>query len=125
MSKFTLPSAATTIGGLISGLLLTLNQTVFAFAEPWHGYVTVALIFGSTVGISPLVGPAFRSALHLSTEVSVLIGAALSAAGVAVTTLDISSGTKAVILYDIAIASALGFAPAIMPAALHGTKTKP
>jgi hypothetical protein len=109
--KLQLPSWATTVGGLFTGVLAVLNQTTFSFSAPWQVYITIALFFLSGIGISPLVGPAFRAALHITTKVSLVISSALGAAALAATTLSISSGAKGVILGVLTFLAALGFAP--------------
>ena len=111
--KLQLPSWATTVGGLVAGVLAVLNQAAFSFAAPWQTYITIALFFLSGIGISPLVGPAFRAALHLSTKASLVISSALGAAGVAATTLDVSPGVKGAILGALTFLAALGFAPVV------------
>lgn len=109
--KLQLPSWATTVGGLVTGILAVLNQTTFSFAAPWQVYITIALFFLSGIGISPLVGPAFRAALHITTKVSLVISSALGALALAATTLSISSGAKGAILGVLTFLAALGFAP--------------
>jgi hypothetical protein len=111
--KLKLPSWASTIGGLVTGILAVLNQTTFSFASPWQVYITIALFFLSGIGFSPLVGPAFRAALHLSAKASLIISSGLGAAALAATTLTISSGAKGVILGALTFLAAIGFAPTV------------
>ena len=106
-----IPSKWSLIGGLVMGVLIVLNQAVFSFIEPWHSYITVVLVFLGSFGVSPLVGPAFRAAIHLSTAWALAISSALGAVAVAVTTLDWSQGVKSIVLCVIAVATGLGFAP--------------
>lgn len=110
--KLNLPSWATTTLGCIAGILAILTELVFAPNTAWGIYITVSLIFLSGIGISPLVGPAFRSALHLSAQVSLLICSGLAALAVALTTVHMASDVHAVLAGIFAFASALGFGPA-------------
>jgi hypothetical protein len=116
--KLNLPSWATVTLGAIAGILAVLNETVFSAGATWGAYITIALIFLAGLGISPLVGPAFRSALHLSAAVSILISSGLAALALALTTIHMSSALHAILGAALAFASALGFAPAVTPAVL-------
>ena len=118
--KLNLPSQVTVALGLAAGVLAILTQTTFGFAAAWTSYITVALVFLAGLGISPLVGPAFRSALHLSQSMSLIISSALSALAIAVTTFNVSTGVKGILEGVLAFASALGFAPSINLAKLPG-----
>jgi hypothetical protein len=108
-----LPSWATTIFGLAAGVLAILNETTFGFNPTWRGYASVILIFLAGLGISPLVGSAFRAALHISTAVGLIISSALAALALAVHTFNLSSGLRGVLQGVLAFAAAIGFAPAV------------
>lgn len=110
--KLKLPSWATITLGVVAGILAVLNQTTFDIATPWKAYVTIALVFLSALGISPLVGEKFQSAVHLAPSVGIVISAALAALAVGLSTLSVSEGVKGLIQGVIVFFSAFGFAPA-------------
>jgi hypothetical protein len=110
--KLKLPSWATITLGVFAGILAILNQTTFDIATPWKSYVTIALVFLSALGISPLVGEKFQSAVHLAPSVGIVISAALAALAVGLSTLGVSEGVKGLIQGVIVFFSAFGFAPA-------------
>jgi len=56
----------TTLLSLVAGVLAVLNQTSFDLVQPWKTALTVALVFLTGLGISPLTGPAFRNAFEVS-----------------------------------------------------------
>jgi hypothetical protein len=113
MKSLGLPTWATTLLGLLAGALAILNEVAFGFDAEWRGYLSIVLIFLSGVGISPLVGPAFRAALHLSTTASMFITSALAALALAVHSVNISEGWRGVIQGVLAFAAAVGFAPTV------------
>jgi hypothetical protein len=108
-----LPSWATTALGALAGVLAILNQTVFHAGSPWSAYITIALVFLAALGISPLVGEKFRSAVHVSPKVGIIVSAFLAALAVAMTTLSVSAGVKGVIQGVLVFFGALGYAPAV------------
>jgi hypothetical protein len=110
--KLKLPSWATISLGVLAGILAVLNQTTFDIASPWKSYVTIALVFLSALGISPLVGEKFQSAVHLAPSVGIVISAALAALAVGLSTLSVSEGVKGLIQGIIVFFGAFGFAPA-------------
>jgi hypothetical protein len=114
--KLNIPSWATTILSLIAGGLAILNQVSFGFGSPWGVYVTLALVALAGLGISPLVGAQFRSALHLSHSASLVITSIVTTAGVAVTTLSISPTAKGIVVGILAFLAGVGFAPGPQPA---------
>lgn len=120
--KLNIPSQVTVALGLAAGVLAILTQTTFGLGAEWASYVTVALVFLAGLGISPLVGPAFRSALHLSQSASLIISSVLSALAVAATTLNVSVGVRGVIEGVLAFAAALGFAPSVNPVQIPVSK---
>ena len=85
----------------------------------------MALIFLAGLGVSPLVGAAFRAALHLSTAVSLLISSALGALALAVHTFNLSEGLKGVLQGVLAFAAAIGFAPTTPEAEAIQSKRQP
>jgi hypothetical protein len=109
--RLNLPTWASTILGLGAGVLAVLNETVFGLSTEWHSYIAIALVFLAGLGISPLVGPAFRAAIHLSQGASVLISSALGALALAVSTLNIAEGVRGILQGVLVFAAALGFAP--------------
>lgn len=111
--KLQLPSWLTTALGALAGVLAILNQTTLHAGSSWSGYITVALVFLAGLGISPLVGEKFQSAVHLSPKVGIVISSALAALAVALGTLNVSAGVKGIIQGVIVFAAALGFAPAV------------
>lgn len=113
MTKLGLPTWATTLLGLLAGALAILNEVAFGFDAEWRGYLSIVLIFLSGVGISPLVGPAFRAALHLSTTASMFITSGLAALALAVHSVNVSEGWRGVIQGVLAFAAAVGFAPTV------------
>lgn len=113
-----LPSWATTILGLAAGFLAVLNEVAFGFNPTWRGYLSVVLIFLAGLGISPLVGSAFRAALHLSPAASLAISSGLAALALAVHTFSLSEGLRGVLQGVLAFATAIGFAPAVNVATL-------
>lgn len=113
-----LPTWATTIVGLAAGVLAVLNEVAFGLDPTWRGYLSVTLIFLAGLGISPLVGSAFRAALHLSPGVSLVISSALAALALAVHMFNLSSGLRGVLQGVLAFAAAIGFAPAVNVATL-------
>lgn len=78
-----LPSIATVILGLIAGALTVLVKGAFGLPSTWQYVIAAVLIFLGGVGVTPLLGPAFRSALHLPLAVTTLISAGMSAASYA------------------------------------------
>lgn len=106
----TLPAVATLILSLIAGVLSVLNQTTFGFPAPWGTSLTIALLFLSSIGISPLTGANFRNALHLPASVIMVVSAAIAAGGTAA--LNISdSTTRAVVIGILTVLAGLGFGP--------------
>jgi hypothetical protein len=105
-----LPTAVTTVLSLVAGALAVLNQTTFGFPPPWGTSLTVVLMFLSGLGISPLVGPGFKNALHLSPQVSLAIATALGAAGTAALTIS-DEPIRALVVGVLTFLSGLGFGP--------------
>lgn len=106
-----IPTIVVVVLSLLAGLLAVLNEVVFGFSTQWHAYFAIILIFLAGLGISPLLGPAFRAALHLPTWASALISAAMSAALLALSTAGMPHLAHAIIAAVLTVLSGLGFAP--------------
>lgn len=109
MLKLNLPSWATTVLSLLAGVVAVLNTTTFGFDQPWKQILTIGALGLSTIGISPLIGPAFRNALHLSHNVMVLITAAVVVLGGAVETFSWSTSARGITIGILAVLGGLGF----------------
>ncbi len=77
-TSLNLPSSVVVVIGAVLGALAGFVHT-FGFAAPWAKYLAVILVFTGALGISPLVGTAFKNAIHLSATVSLIITAGLRA----------------------------------------------
>lgn len=110
-SPLQLPSIAVVVLGLVAGVLTLLVHNTFGITPPWTNYAAITLVFLSAIGVSPLVGSAFKNALHLSLAVSTIITALLTAAAVGATQLGWPPDTVGVVQGVIAFAAALGFGP--------------
>jgi hypothetical protein len=108
-----MPTWASAALSAIAGVLAVLNQVTVPWAagSDYKSYVTVALIFLGGLGISPLLGSAFKNVLHLPLWVSAIITSGLAAAGVAVQITSMSNTPKAIIEFAIAFGTGLGFGP--------------
>jgi hypothetical protein len=113
--RLNIPTAVALVLSLVAGVLAVLNVTTFQFTQPWHNDITVALVFLAAIGISPLVGPYFRNALHLTAAASVVITAVLMAASAAITTLNLSTDAKGIIVGILTFLAGIGFGPATGP----------
>lgn len=123
--KLKAPSWVTTVLALLAGALSVLNQTTFDLGSPWRNVLAIALVFIAGLGIGPLTGSAFRTALHLSQNLSVLISSGLGALSIIVVTIHMSTGVHAVILFVITTAAGLGFGTTPTPAQLQNLLTGP
>jgi hypothetical protein len=106
------PAAAAVVLGLILGAAEVVNEVVLEASSQWHSYILVLLVFGGGVGISPIVGPAFRAALHLPSWAGYVVSAGMAAAVLALSTVDMSNLLHAVVGAALTVLAALGFAPA-------------
>lgn len=106
-----LPSKAALILGVAGGILTGLNVAVFQFAEPWHSYVTVALLFITGLGVSPLVGTGLLAALHIPQSLALTVTSALGVLAVAIQTFAWAASAKGIVTGIIAFVAAIGFAP--------------
>lgn len=105
------PSSWTLVGSLVAGVLAVLNQTVIKAGSEWYQAITVALVFLSGIGISPLVGAQFRAALHLSARVSLVIASGMATVTVAISTFHFDGTIKTVLVAALTFLAGLGFAP--------------
>ena len=96
--KLSLPAPVVLVLGLLGGVLEFLNQQTFHFAAPWPGVIAYGLLIVGLLGVSPLVGKAFVTALKLPVSVSVGLTIAATALTAAITTFDISGVLKGVLL---------------------------
>ncbi len=115
MPKLNLPSSLAVILSLVAGVLEVLNQVTFGFPAPWHTFTTYGLLVLAMVGISPLVGTAFRQALtnafHVSGVLFTVLSIVTMAIAAAVTTFSIDSTWKGILLGIVAVLGGLGFGP--------------
>lgn len=74
-----LPSIWTVILGLVDGALTVLVHNNFGIAMGWSAALSTILVFLGAVGVQPLLGPAFETALHLPYQVTAVISAGMSA----------------------------------------------
>ena len=107
-----LPTAAAVVLGLFAGVCQVLNEAVLELPAAWHSYLSILLVFAAGAGISPLVGPAFRAALHLPVWAGYIVSAAMAAAVLALGLLPTGVVAHAIIGGVLVVLSALGFAPA-------------
>lgn len=112
-----IPTVAAVVLSLVAGGLQVINEVVLEASPQWHSYIAIILVFLAGIGISPLVGSAFRAALHLPPWAGYLISAALAAAVLALSTVGMSNAAHAVIAAVVTIFAALGFAPSSLPVA--------
>lgn len=121
MMRIRIPSWATVGLGLLAGVLVALNQVSFGFEPPWHQVVLYGLVAISAFGISPLIGPDFANALHVSHRLMTVITTLLLTVAAAVQTLSISQDAKGIVLGIVTVIGSLGFgsagaAPTVAPA---------
>lgn len=119
-SPLTLPSGVVWAIGAALGVLAGFVHT-FGFAAPWATVLSIGIVFFGAIGISPLVGTAFRNALHLPAAAAVVITAGLTALTAAAPTFHAGSTWLGVIQGIIAFAATLGFGPLpVAPAKKYG-----
>lgn len=109
-----LPSGVVVVIGAVLGALAGFVHT-FGFAAPWAKYLAVILVFTGALGISPLVGTAFRNAIHLSATVSLLITAALTALVFGIPTFGLDATWTGILQGVVVFAATLGFGPVPVP----------
>lgn len=108
MIKLNLPSWVVVGLGLLAGIAeyVVLNVPI---VQPWKTGAAVVVLMIGGLGISPLMGAAFTNALHISHNLAQLITAAVTALGLAVTTLSMSSELKGVLVGLLAFLATVGF----------------
>ena len=115
MLKINIPSGLAVILAVLAGFLQVLNQTTYGFAAPWHTLVTYVLVVLSAVGISPLVGTAFRqalaNALHVSGTVFTILTVIAMAVTAALQTFTLDSTTYGILAGIVTVLAGLGFGP--------------
>lgn len=74
-----LPSIATIILGLVDGALTILTHNNFGLSVPLAAALSTGLVLLGGLGVQPLLGPAFETALHFSFRVTAGISALMSA----------------------------------------------
>jgi hypothetical protein len=105
-----LPSKATVVLGLLAGALTVLVKGAFGLPPTWQYVLAAVLVFLGGAGVTPLLGPDFRSALHLPIAVTTLISAAMSAASYALAApLSINHTASIWISGGLAFLAAVGF----------------
>ncbi len=109
-----LPSGVVVAIGCVLGVLAGFVHT-FGFDAPWGTYLAVIIVFAGALGISPLVGSAFRNALHLGATASIVITAGLTALVFAIPTFGLDPTWRGVLQGIVVFAATLGFGP--LPAA--------
>lgn len=106
-----LPAPVVVVLALLAGGLQVVNVAVLNLSTALHAGIGIIIVFVVGLGVSPLVGDAFRNALHLPAWAFTLIAALLSAATLAVTVLPMSTSLHTIILTVITVLAGLGFAP--------------
>lgn len=110
-----MPAVAAIVLGIIGGVAQVLNYSVFSASTQLHAAIAVGLLFLTSLGVPPLTGSAFKAALHLPAWVSYVVGAALSAAMLALTTISMSASAHEWIAVAISVLSAWGFSASVEP----------
>jgi hypothetical protein len=109
-----LPSGVVVAIGCALGVLAGFVHT-FGFAAPWEKYVAVIIVFTGALGISPLVGSAFRNAIHLGATASIIITAGLTALVFAIPTFGLDPTWSGILQGIVVFAATLGFGPLPVP----------
>ena len=109
-----LPSGVVVVIACALGALAGAVHT-FGFAAPWATVLSIGIVFFGAIGISPLVGSAFKNALHLPAAVVVVITAGLTALTAAAPSFHAGSTWLGIIQGVIAFAATLGFGPLPVP----------
>ena len=111
MPKIVLPNKLAFVLSLIAGALAVLNQLTFDFPASWRTVITYGLLLLTSIGISPLIGSAFRNALHLSAQISLAISIVSFVAAAAVTHVA-DSTTRGALVGVVTFLAGVGFGPA-------------
>jgi hypothetical protein len=115
-SPLNLPSGVVVVIGCALGVVAGFVHT-FSFAAPWERYVAVIIVFTGALGISPLVGSAFRTALGLGATASLIITAGLTALVFAIPTFGLDPTWSGILQGIVVFAATLGFGPMPVPPA--------
>jgi hypothetical protein len=117
LGKLGLPNFITLALGLGGGVLQYLNQTSLHLGNPWHEYVTFGLYALAVIGVSPLVGTSFKTALNLTVKqaTAITIVASLLAAWLS-TVSGISHSTQGILQGVVTFLAFAGFGPASLVA---------
>jgi hypothetical protein len=110
--KLNIPTAVAVVLALVGGVLQVLNQTSFHFAASWHELIVFGLLVITGIGISPLVGPSFRNALHLTLAATTTITVIVMVLAAAVQTLSLDASLKGIINGILTVLAGLGFGAA-------------
>lgn len=97
ISSIQLPNILALILGLADGVLEYLNQASFDLGPTWTPLVAFGLLFIGAFGVSPLVGSAFRNALHLPPIVCTALTGIATVGAAYVTTASLNLHTKGII----------------------------
>lgn len=111
-----LPAGVVIVIGCVLGALAGFVHT-FGFASPWAKYVAVIIVLFGALGISPLVGSAFRNAIHIGATASIIITAGLTALAFAIPTLGVSPTLGGILQGVVAFFATVGFGPLPAPPA--------
>jgi hypothetical protein len=113
-----LPSAAALVLGLVDGALTVLVKGAFGLPSTWQYVISAILIFLGGAGVTPLLGPSFKAALHLPFAVTTLIAAGMSAASyVLAAPVGISHTASIWISGGLAFLAAVGFGTTVQSVA--------
>jgi hypothetical protein len=110
--KFRVPSALVVVLGLCGGALEFLNQSDLGFIAPWNQLITFGVYALAIFGVSPLVGSAFRNALHVSPALATTITTLAATLAASITTFSMSADLKGILEGILAFLAFVGFGPA-------------
>lgn len=106
-----LPTTALIVLALIAGAAQAINVVVLEVSPTWHTLIAAGIVFISSFGGGPLLGPAFKAALHLPMWANSLISGAMAFVVVLLSTLQMTTTTHWIIASVLTVLSMLGFAP--------------
>lgn len=113
-----LPHIAAVILACLAGAAQVVNQALINVPGNWHAYIGLGVATIALLGVKPLVGDQFRSALHLpawvSQSITALVGAATIAAGQLTGE---PAWVQSALAATVTVMIALGFGPAASPVA--------
>lgn len=124
-----LPNAIAVALALAAGVLQVLNRTVIhlghgSASAQWHAWIAIVLVLFASQGIDPLVGPAFKVALHLPPWAARLTTGALTAIAMAITSIPMSAAVSGVLLGVLTVAAGLGFGTSVPVPNAHRSAKK-